>query len=236
MAVNRKRISSSQLSFHFGHDREFLVRTFEKTAGTAVTLVLTDNASSMLSVRRKGPVSFVRLHRIFLCADEGTLKEIASFIRHGRGSMPMFRAFVNQMSAAIRRKLPKSFPVRTLGKYHDLRSIFERLNREYFAGKLTSVITWGTGSSGRTVRKRTLGSYSYLTDTIRINPVLDKNTVPAYYIEFVVYHEMLHSSMGIQKKNNRRAIHTRDFREREQVFKEYDKAIQWEKTGKYFTS
>ncbi len=184
----------------------------------------------MLSVRKKGPVFFVRLHRMFLCTDEGTLKEIASFIRHGRGSMPGFRAFVNQMSSVIRRKLPRSFPVRTQGNYHDLRSIFERLNREYFAGKLISVITWGTVSRGRVVRKRTLGSYSISTDTIRINPVLDKKTVPGYYIEFVVYHEMLHSAIGIQKKNGRRAVHTRDFREREQLFKEYEKAMQWEKS------
>jgi hypothetical protein len=167
---------------------------------------------------------------MFLCADEGTLKEIASFIRHGRGSMPRFRDFVNQMSGAIRRRPPRSFPVRTQGKYHDLQSIFERLNGEYFAGKLVSVITWGIVSPGRAVRKRTLGSYSNTTDTIRINPVLDKRSVPGYYIEFVVYHEMLHSAIGIQKKNGRRAVHTRDFREREQLFKEYEMAMQWEKS------
>lgn len=231
MAVKKMSVNQAQLSLAFQHDKDFLVGLFEKTAGAAVRLVLTDNASSMLSVRKEGSLLLVRLQRIFLSADEATLREIALFIRHGKGTLKRFRTFVNDMCGSISRK-PRSFHARTRGKYYDLNAIFQRLNREYFDGKLDSVITWGIGSSKRAVRKRTLGSYSNLTDLIRINPVLDKNTVPSYYVEFVVYHEMLHAAIGIQKKNGRRAVHTRDFRERERLFREYDRAMRWEKTGK----
>src|SRR5208337_4558320 len=220
----------TQLSFSFEHDPEFLVHTFEKASGRSVTLVLTDNSSSMLSIRKKGTVSCVRLHRMFLCADEGTLKEIALFIKHGSGSMTRFRAFLNKMSGLIRRDPPRSFPVRTQGKCYDLLAIFEQLNEEYFDSRLTSVITWGTWSSRKAVRKRTLGSYSNHTNIIRINPVLDRKTVPEYYIAFVVYHEMLHAALGIMEKDGRRSVHTRAFRERERLFKYYDKAIRWEQT------
>ncbi len=229
MTNKRTCIGPSQLYFHFGHDREFLVRTFEMAAGMAVMLVLTDNTTSMLSVSKKGTVACVRLHRMFLLADEETLKEIASFIKRGGGRMPRFRAFVNEMRDTIRRKPARSFKARTQGKHHDLHPIFERLNSQYFEGKLASVITWGSSCARHCVRKRTLGSYSSHTDTIRVNPVLDRKTVPLHYIEFIVYHEMLHASMGTEKKNGRRAVHTSDFRKRERLFRDYEKSMLWEK-------
>lgn len=222
-------ISPAQLTLSFQHDREFLVALFEKTAGVAVRLVLTDNSSSMLSVRREGAAILVRLHRIFLGADEATLRELALFVRHGKGTLTLFRAFINDMRGSIRRKPPRSLPVRTRGKYYDLDDIFRRLNREYFEGKIASVITWGAGSSRRAARKRTLGSYNNISDVIRINPLLDKSTVPPYYVEFIVYHEMLHAAIGIHRKNGRLSAHTRDFRARERLFREYDRALRWEK-------
>ncbi len=222
--------AQTQLSFPFEHDPGFLVHTFEKASGRSVALVLTDNSTSMLSIRRKGAVSCVRLHRMFLCADEATLEEIGLFIKHGKGTMTRFRAFLNKMSGVVRRKPPRYFPVRTQGRHYDLHSIFERLNGEYFDSRLSSVITWGTWTSGKAVRKRTLGSYCSPNNMIRINPVLDKKTVPAYYIEFVVYHEMLHAAIGISAKEGRRSVHTPAFRERERLFKDYAKAIQWEHT------
>jgi len=169
---------------------------------------------------------------MFLCADEGTLKEIALFIKHGSGSMTRFRAFLNKMSSLIRRDPPRSLQVKTQGKCYNLLAIFEQLNEEYFDSKLTSVITWGAGSSRKTVWKRTLGSYSNHNNIIRINPVLDRKTVPEYYIAFVVYHEMLHAALGIMEKDGRRSVHTRAFRERERLFKYYNKAIRWEHTGR----
>jgi hypothetical protein len=63
---------------------------------------------------------------------------------------------------------------------------------------------------------------------IRINPVLDKKTVPRYYIAFVIYHEMLHAAMGTAVQGKRRSVHSRDFRKREKLFKEYEKVRTWE--------
>ncbi len=146
--------------------------------------------------------------------------------------MTRFRSFLNKMSGVVRRKPPRYFSVRAQGKCYDLQAIFERLNMEYFDSRLTSVISWGTGTSRKAVRKRTLGSYCNHTNIIRINPVLDKKTVPVYYIEFVVYHEMLHAAICIREKDGRRSVHSRAFRERERLFKDYDKAVRWERTGR----
>ena len=91
------------------------------------------------------------------------------------------------------------------------------------------MITWGKKNPKWSVRKRMLGSFCRNTNTIRINPVLDKKTIPQYIINFVIYHEMLHSVIPVEKKNGRRLIHTAEFRRREQLFKDYKKAAAWEK-------
>ncbi len=62
----------------------------------------------------------------------------------------------------------------------------------------------------------------------RINPILDNERVPYYFIEFVVYHEMLHAHIRVQKKNGRRSVHSKEFRDREKMFRDYEDAMAWE--------
>jgi hypothetical protein len=67
------------------------------------------------------------------------------------------------------------------------------------------------------------------TNTIRINPVLDRKAVPLCVLEFILYHEMLHADLGVTRKNGRRSVHSREFRGRERLFSQYDTATAWEK-------
>ena len=106
-----------------------------------------------------------------------------------------------------------------------------RSSRNILKAGIASTITWGAKSPKWAVRKRTLGSFSERSNTIRINPVLDKKAVPRYYISFVVYHEMLHAAMGISKKGERRSVHPREFRTREKMFRDYERARAWEQGG-----
>jgi hypothetical protein len=39
---------------------------------------------------------------------------------------------------------------------------------------------------------------------------------------------MLHASMGISLQGNRRSVHSREFKKREKLFKDYEKAMAWE--------
>ena len=139
------------------------------------------------------------------------------------------RKFVKDNSSSIRKRSPRRAAIRPRGRQHDLRDIYDSINAQYFGGRLTSLITWGTGCRGHAVRRRTLGSYARHTDTLRINQVLDKKTVPRYFIEFIVYHEMLHADMGISEKNGRRSVHSKEFRRREKLFLHYEKAMSWER-------
>ena len=202
---------------------------FERVTSGTVSLTITDNSTSMLSVGRKGNTISVRLHRIFLDAPRDVVEEIAVFIKKKKGRTPLLRRFIKENTNRLRNAPPKKVKIITKGKYHNLSEIYASLNREYFQENLSCIITWGTGKAGCAVRKRTLGSYSRHADTIRINSVLDRKHVPRYFIEFVVYHEMVHADMAPAERNGRNIVHSREFRGREKQFREYERAMHWEK-------
>jgi len=183
----------------------------------------------MLSVRKKGDAISVRLHRIFLDARHDVIDEIAVFIKRRKGSTPLLRRFVKENLIRVRNAPPKRVKINTQGNYHNLGEIYDSLNRDYFQEKLSCPITWGTGRARYAVRKRTLGSYSRHANIIRINTTLDRKHVPRYFIEFVIYHEMLHADMDPTVKNGRNIVHSREFRGREKQFRDYERALKWEK-------
>jgi len=220
-----------QLDLFFTYNRDSLEYYLTKNTGETVSLVVTDNSTSMLSVKKKGKSVFVRLHWIFLNAENDVIREIAEFIKSRRGGTPLIRKFIRNNIHFLKKKSSRPANIIHRGVYYDLREIFDSLNDKYFRGRMTSPIRWGKKHSRKAVKKRTLGSYSSSTDTIIINPFLDTRNVPRYFLEFIVYHEMLHSGMYMEetKKNNRRSVHSSEFKKRERLFEHYDKAVSWEK-------
>jgi predicted metal-dependent hydrolase len=223
-----KEFIDGQLPLAFNHTGDSLRCSIEKCLGRAVSLVLTENSTSMLSARLRDGIMHVRLHRMFLNADNHVIGEIIVFLKNRKGDMSHFRSFVRNNKEQLNKRPPKKVSVNTRGKFYDLRELFNELNEEYFGGVIKAAITWGAKSSRCAVRKRTLGSYCGRSDLIRINPVLDKKSVPRYFIAFVVYHEMLHAAIGISRQGGRRRLHTREFKKKEMLFGEYERAIAWE--------
>ena len=220
--------TDNQLALPFHHSELSFRQYIEEGVNKPVAVVFTGNSTSMLSARMDDGVLRVRLHRMFLHADSRVMNEIVSYLKNKKGAMPHFRSFVRHNREQLSIKPPRKVPVRTAGKFHDLCGYYDEINREYFGGMVNAVITWGSKSPRCAVRKRTLGSYSERSHTIRINPVLDKKTVPRYYVAFVVYHEMLHAALGISIRGKRRSVHSREFRQREKLFKDCEKAMAWE--------
>lgn len=206
-----------------GELRDYL----QRVSGMDISLTITENATSMLSSKIKDGIIHVRAHRIFLTADMDTLSEIAEFIRKRRGNKALIKRHIKQNRQHIEKKPPRKTRLDTTGRYYDLQSICEGVNREYFENRITALITWGLKNTRHIVRKRTLGSYNGHTNTIRISRTLDRKTVPFFFIKFVVYHEMLHADMAIEKAGSRRSVHSREFRRREKLFESYDKAAAW---------
>ena len=106
------------------------------------------------------------------------------------------------------------------GKVFDLNEIFARVNAEYFDGRMPRPrLTWN-----RTLTRRKLGHYQPATDTVMISISLDHPRVPAYILDYVMYHELLHKHLGIQAINGRRYAHTKAFKEEERKFSRFIEA------------
>ena len=217
------------LPFVLQNNETYLKNYFQKRCNKPIILILTDNATSMISIRGKKDAISLRLHRIFLSADERVLDEVAEFIKGKDGKRPAIKAFIRNNRSCLKDSPPRTVTINPYGRFYNLTDIFNSLNREYFDDRVASLVTWGKRSSRYAVRKRTLGSYQKKTNTIRINPILDRKKVPRYVIEFVVYHEMLHAVIDTVVKNGRRSIHSKEFNNREHEYSNYDKAIEWEK-------
>lgn len=220
-----------QLTLQFSDGKDNFKNSLERLLGKSLSLTITDNSASLLSIRTKGNSVAVRMHWMFLKAGDDVIREIAGFIESRRGRTPLVRRFISENKLCLRKKQRATGPVciRTQGRFYDLREIFDDINKEYFKGAVVASIGWGKRNSRRVVRKRTLGTYCRHTDSIRINPVLDRKSVPHYFIRYVIYHEMLHSVVAESKNNGRRSVHSPEFRKRERLFKKYEKAVFWEK-------
>ena len=63
-----------------------------------------------------------------------------------------------------------------------------------------------------------------------MNRKLDNPGVPRYFVEFVLFHEMLHEVLGIgERADGRRDIHGRVFRLMESTYPDYDRAMRFER-------
>lgn len=218
-----------QLPLPLARDGESLRLILEGMSGRPVHLTVTGNAVSMLSVRNVMGSVRVRLHRMFLSADNGVIREIASVINTRKARTPLIRAFIRANQGSLSGVTPRKTCLSPSGQHHDLATLFSEVNAEYFGGRISSLITWGTMKRGRQVRMRTLGSFSERSKIIRISPLLDRGVVPRYFLKYVVYHEMLHADIIMREGRQRGAVHTREFKERERMFREYTEALAWEK-------
>src|SRR5215468_5937811 len=200
-----------------------------------LALGITDNRFTMISVRRdRGPVYRVRLHHMFVSAPPPVTRALARYISHNesQASRDLSR-FIEENQEAIRRaprRRPPGLTLETQGEIYDLRQIYDELNTIYFERKIDARITWGARGGRR--RRRTsikMGSYSVEDRLIRIHPALDRRFVPRYFIDWIVYHEMLHQVHDIPVVGGRRQFHTPEFIAQESNFEHFQRARDWER-------
>jgi hypothetical protein len=109
------------------------------------------------------------------------------------------------------------------GNVYDLDKIFNKLNRKYFDSSLEKpTLTW----SQRKTRS-ILGHHDRVYETITVSKSLDSTQVPDWFVEFIVYHEMLHIKHLARMINGRRYYHTGAFRLDERKFPRYEDAQRW---------
>jgi hypothetical protein len=149
---------------------------------------------------RRTPDVHERVYRDFACSDQ--ILRASDIARRRRG-----------------RKIISS----ARGRIYDLDRMFVRLNHRYFADELeTPTLTW---SQRRT--RRILGHHDSVHETIVISKTLDARDVPQWFVEYILYHEMLHIKHRARLINGRRYYHTNAFRTEEQRFEYYQEAQEW---------
>jgi hypothetical protein len=227
-----KSNGNSQLQLVFPEPEHEIAGILQRLIGKRINLIITDNSSSMLSYRKDADQVTLRMHRMFLGADSPVLEEIAAFVKNRRAETPLMRAFIRSGNHLISPKTDRSVMLVTEGQYHNLAELFSEINERYFDGRIVSAITWSSREPRYGVRKRNLGCYDNRRDLIRISRYLDRKAVPRYFVAYVVYHEMLHADLGVRKKNGRSVVHCSDFRTREKLYHDYERAVAWERGGR----
>jgi hypothetical protein len=208
-------------------------RALSRRLGQAVRLVITDNRSTMLSARPKGGRLEVRLHHMFLTANEDILDAVGDYLTDSdaRAAQAIDR-FVEEHRSRFVAAGPGDATLRAQGRHHDIGEIASDLGRRHFGGEIDVHITWGRRvQPKRNQRSLQLGTYLPEERLIRIHPVLDQPWVPRFFVEAVVFHEMLHHDMPAVIRNGRRHYHTRAFRNRERTFEHHTEARQWEEAN-----
>src|SRR5438270_13971355 len=116
------------------------------------------------------------------------------------------------------------------GRHFDLRENFDRLNRRFFGGRLRGYkVVWGRKRKRRPKEYFIFGTIQEDDRVIRINPLLDQPFVPLWFLEYILYHEMLHAVVPDKVRGNgRRCVHTNEFNRREREFRFYKRARRWE--------
>ena len=118
-------------------------------------------------------------------------------------------------------------PLPNCGRYHNLDMILADLRARYFPDCAAVGIRWGRWSGRTRTRSMRFGAYLPAEKLIRIHPALDQAFVPRLFVEFIVYHELLHHIIPPVRVNGRYQIHSAAFRQRERAFPAYAAAVAW---------
>lgn len=195
-----------------------------------VALILTDNRRRMVSVRKKKGRHRLRLHHMFVGCGEDVVCALADLARGGEqldDARETIKDYISHNRDEISFDVePEELEAR--GEVHDLQQILERWRDHLDDESLDEVlITWGRyGRGRRTIR---FGSYDFDRKLIRLHPALDQEWVPPFFVEFIVYHELLHALYPPKQASSRRVVHTPEFRQMEKRFPRYEEAIAWER-------
>ncbi len=195
-----------------------------------VMLSVHDNRSTMISFRRLPPVLKVRVHHMFLDAPPRVVEALAEYAGRGRRAAgQVLDDFISAQQERIRALPKKPAALESRGQCFDLKELFDELNRELFQDGVRARIGWGRQTSRRRRKSIRLGVYDHKAREIRVHPALDRPDVPRFFVEYIVFHEMLHQLFPSDRPDGRNVHHPRAFRDRERAFPRYQAALAWEK-------
>ena len=189
-------------------------------------------SSLVLTIRRREEVVYVRfsdlLRRAPLAVLEGAAALLLARVYRRKASRPLVEPYLEYARSdrtRTRMNRMRSGRVRLAatnprGDHFDLEELFDGLNENYFGGGLQRPhIGWSTKNW-----RRQFGCYDPGPNQILLNRRMDRPGVPQYAVEYVLFHEMLHVKHPTRRSGCSLVSHSREFREEEKRFAEFDRA------------
>lgn len=196
--------------------------------GTKVHIDWHENQSSFVSCKKEKKMFHLRLHRFFLQSDEKVFKALADYLLKQDAKAK----FLIRKEAHLYFSQGKGvfLPLEKKGAFYDLGTIYEDLKERFFSETFSVSIGWKNKRVKERARSITLGTYDRHRNAIEIHSILDDEKVPSYFIEYVVYHEMLHAIIPSEIDEKGRIVHhTKQFRRQEKLFPYFLESKEWEK-------
>src|SRR5438309_3236513 len=182
------------------------------------------------TIRLRDGRLLVRLSDLLEGAPETVLRAIAHILLAkmyrkpiDRGHATRYRRYVASHEIVRKAHLVRQMRGRKLlhsprGHFYDLDAIFEDLNRRFFHGLMARPrMSWS-----QTKTRRILGHYDPAHNAIVISRIFDHPGLPAYVLEYIVYHEMLHLKHPVRLRGSRRCVHSAEFQAEEKMFPQVD--------------
>jgi hypothetical protein len=177
----------------------------------------------------------LRLHHSFANASDLLYQALFSYIfRASREAKAHFRKAAEVHFENVPLPCP---PLAAQGKVYDLEAIYHDLKARFFSPDYHASIGWSKRTPKSSFRHMTFGVYDRQRRQIRLHPLLDNEAVPFFFVEFIVYHEMLHATCPplIDARGAVRP-HTKEFRRQEKLYPRYEQAKAWQKESLQFFS
>jgi hypothetical protein len=192
---------------------------------------------TVLRVQRRRGALRVHMHSFFAHAPIEIRQHVIHWLRGGkraRNAMRDLDLWIESELVELWKREPLEVSLSTRGRVHDLdaiaRELFEGELRRDFAGAARPRLTWGRAVLSKRRRTLRLGSYDYHSGVVRVHPVLDQRAVPAFFVRYIVHHELLHAALPCERgADARRILHGPTFKAREGAFADTQRALAWEK-------
>ena len=180
---------------------------------------------ALYKMQEKDSILKITAHEAFIAAPQKVLEALINIAYHKNKSSAavIIKKFADSEELfAIQQEMEyMGIPqgANAQGEHYNLEEVFERVNQTYFRNELAQPhLIWN-----QQLTYRKFGHYQYSTDTVMVSRSLDLPDTPAFALDFVMYHELLHKILGYKLVNGRRYAHTSTFREEERKFNKYKK-------------
>jgi hypothetical protein len=171
----------------------------------------------------------LRLHEFFGEAPSEVADDLAAWLRAGgraRRASARLDAWIDERLASLPPRVTRRQAIDLRGQCHDLEPMVQRLFDSEFQFERSPDVTWGRRGRSRARRSLQLGCYVRSAHLVRMNRVLDQPGVPAWFVNFVLFHELIHAALPVTVQ-----AHGREFRTWERSHPDYRAAVDWQRTN-----